>query len=195
MSAGADYGPPAVDLGGFGKRASAIPPPPLAAKQPQTKPEEPPAEHAPESLGPPRPSRTRRRASQAQEPQTPTVVDRKVQFFVHLPPDQHEWLRGQQRPGWPKREVVLEAFLNHREELRGHDPDAERRQQAGLPPRQPGRRKEVGGIPNNVYMGQAEAEVLDRHAAALGMSRSQMVTELLRLAAAEAAPKRRGREA
>ncbi|MFP5319459.1 MAG: ribbon-helix-helix domain-containing protein [Acidimicrobiia bacterium] len=174
-----DYSPPGVDLSGFAKRSSAVPPPPL------TKPAEleSPVGERP-SVGSDRPpARRRREPAQRQAPSGPPSQG-KLQFFVHLPPEQHAWLRERTvASGWPKREVILEAFLAHRDELRGHDPDAQRRREAGLPPREPGRRKEIGGIPSNVYMGRAEAEVLDRHARELGMSRSQMVSELLRLAA------------
>lgn len=176
----AGYGPPGVDLSAFAKRASAVPPPTLAkpatTTPPPTERESPPDRRRPASSG-------RRRKEPAGEGAQPR--DGKLQFFVHLPPEQHAWLRERATAaGWPKREVILEAFVAHREALRAHDPDAQRRSEAGLPPREPGRRKEVGGIPSNVYMGRAEAEVLDRHAQELGMSRSQMVSELLRLAAA-----------
>ena len=184
MSAG--YAPQAVDLSAFDKRASAVPPPPLPPRPSEAGaplPSEAGAGDA-ESAPARRPPRARRPASDAKKAETPAATERKVQFFVHLPPEQHTWLRERAAAiGWPKREVILDAFVAHRDELQGHDPDAERRRQAGLPPRTPGRRKEIGGIPSNVYMGQAEAEVLDRHATTLGMSRSQMVSELLRLAA------------
>lgn len=186
----ASYSPPGVDLSAFTKRASAVPPPPLPESVPA--PAAPDAEHKGGSE-----LAARRRAAPARRRKEPDgeAVERegKVQFFVHLPPDQHAWLRERAlSAGWPKREVVLEAFVAHRDQLRAHDPDAQRRSAAGLPPREPGRRKEVGGIPSNVYMGRAEAEVLDRHAREVGMSRSQMVSELLRLATAAAPEPARG---
>ena len=174
------YGPPGVDLSAFTKRASAVPPPPLIK----------PATTTPPPAREPSPGGRRRPASSGRRGKEPAVEGAqpragKVQFFVHLPPDQHAWLRERATAaGWPKREVILEAFVAHRDALRAHDPDAQRRSEAGLPPREPGRRKHVGGMPSNVYMGREEAEVLDRHAQELGMSRSQMVSELLRLAAA-----------
>jgi hypothetical protein len=174
------YGPPGVDLSAFTKRASAVPPPPLI-KPATTTPPPPAREPSPDGRRPA--SSGRRRKEPAVEGAQPR--DGKVQFFVHLPPDQHGWLRERATAaGWPKREVILEAFVAHRDALRAHDPDAQRRSEAGLPPRAPGRRKDVGGMPSNVYMGRAEAAVLDHHARELGMSRSQMVSELLRLAAA-----------
>ena len=179
----AGYGPPGVDLSAFAKRASVVPPPTLAKPATTTAMPPPPAREASPD-GPRRPAPSgRRRKEPAGEGAQPR--DGKLQFFVHLPPEQHAWLRERATSaGWPKREVILEAFIAHREALRAHDPDVQRRSEAGLPPRAPGRRKEVGGIPSNVYMGRAEAEVLDRHAQELGMSRSRMVSELLRLAAA-----------
>ena len=187
MSTNADHRPPAVDLSGFDKRASTVPPPPLVPPPG----DEGPGDEAPPAPAPRRRSESRPRRSGAPARQPATGAAPKVQFFVHLPAEQHGWLREQaQARGWPKREVILEAFLNHRDELPGHDAEVERRAAAGLPPRAPGRRKEVGGIPSNVYMGRNEAEVLDRHAQELGMSRSQMVAELLALAAGPT-PKRR----
>ena len=184
MSAGTSgYAPQAVDLSAFDKRASAVPPPPLPPRPSEAKAPAPTEAGAGDSAPARRPPRARRPATEAKEAGKSAATDRKIQFFVHLPPEQHKWLRERAAAiGWPKREVILDAFVAHRDELEGHDPDADRRRQAGLPPRTPGRRKEIGGIPSNVYMGQAEAEVLDRHATTLGMSRSQMVSELLRLA-------------
>lgn len=188
MSSGADYRPPGVDLSGFGKRASTVPPPAIAkpARSEPAQPAEPAAETPVR-----RPARPGRRKANP-ELEIQSANDGKVQFFVHLPPEQHVWLRERATAaGWPKREVILEAFLAHRDALQGHDADTKRRSAAGLPPREPGRRKEVGGIPSNVYMGRAEAEVLDRHARDLGMSRSQMVSELLALAGAASSQPRR----
>jgi hypothetical protein len=198
VSAGTSgYAPQAVDLSAFDKRATTVPPPPLPPRHSEAEAPAPTEAGAADSPPARRPPRARRPATEAKEAEKSSSTDRKVQFFVHLPPEQHKWLRERAAAiGWPKREVILDAFVAHRDELEGHDPDAERRRQAGLPPRTPGRRKEIGGIPSNVYMGQAEAEVLDRHATTLGMSRSQMVSELLRLAAVETAagagPSRRG---
>ncbi|HET7486509.1 MAG TPA: hypothetical protein VFJ85_01175 [Acidimicrobiales bacterium] len=178
-----DYTPKAVDLSDFSRRP-AVPPPPLVAK--------PEAVQAP-APGGPRPAKApaRRRAKQEAEAAEPTGA--KVQFVVHLPAETHQWLRQRAAElGWPKREVILDAFVTHREALTPHASDAERRRAAGLPPRTPPRRREVSGVPSNVYMDRAEAEVLDRHAKELGMSRSQMVTELLvRAAAPPAAPAKR----
>lgn len=173
------YGAPKVDLSALEKRKSAVPPPSLPVVE----------TNVPEGPLPPPPPARRRPASEKRAATKQSPPDAKVQLFVHLPPEEHAWLRQQALDkGWPKREVILEAFVAHRDQITAHDPDVERRRQAGLPPRAPGRRKEVGGIPSNVYMARSEAEVLDNHAAELGMSRSQMVTELLRLASSSPAP-------
>lgn len=177
-----DYGPKAVDLSDFSRRP-AVPPPPLAPK-PEAGEATAATETTASSAAKPAPSPQRRAKREVSEASTP---DAKVQFVVHLPADTHRWLRERaDELGWPKREVILDAFVAHREALTPHAADAERRQAAGLPPRTPPRRREVSGVPSNVYMGRAEAEVLDRHAKKLGMSRSQMVTELLARASAPA---------
>ena len=185
MTAQGDYRPHAVDLSGFAKRGSAVPPPRLDI--PKDDGNEEPIEAVsgpPPRRSPPRRSMTRRGRSQGEKPNQEPAGER-IQFFVHLPSELNEWLREQaERRGWPKREVILDAFLQFRDGLEGHDSDTKRRREAGLPPRAPKRRKDVGGVGSNVYMVRAEAEVLDRHAESLGMSRSQLVTELLRAATA-----------
>jgi len=174
-----DYGPRAVDLSDFSRRP-AVPPPPLVR---------PEATQAATASSAPKPAKMvtpRRRGKHEAEAES---AGAKVQFVVHLPAEMHHWLRERAvELGWPKREVILDAFVAHREALTPHASDAERRRAAGLPPRTPPRRREVSGVPSNVYMDRAEAEVLDRHAKELGMSRSQMVTELLVRASTPPAP-------
>jgi hypothetical protein len=83
-----------------------------------------------------------------------------------------------ERRGTFQTELLLDAYVNHHEELRrrfGQSGD-----RAGLPPRpRPRRRHREGVSPCVLFLLPEEREVLDQLAAELGgMSRSELVTHL-----------------
>jgi hypothetical protein len=86
-----------------------------------------------------------------------------------------------ERRGTFQTELLLDAYVNHHEELRrrfGQSGD-----RAGLPPRpRPRRRHREGVSPCVLFLLPEEREVLDQLAAELGsMSRSELVTHLYEL--------------
>ena len=89
------------------------------------------------------------------------------------------------RRGTFQTELLLDAYVNHHEELRKrYGQSADR---AGLPPRpRPRRRHRDGVSPCVLFLLPEERQVLDQLAAELGnMSRSELVTHLYELELAD----------
>jgi hypothetical protein len=96
-----------------------------------------------------------------------------------LAADLHRRLRTEaETRGVYKADVVLDAFANHMDDVRD-----ERRseQRDGRRPRERRRKTVVDATQCQLYLSDAERDMLDAAAADVGLSRSEMVSRLLEL--------------
>ena len=96
-----------------------------------------------------------------------------------LAADLHRRLRAEaEARGVFKADVVLDAYANHIEKVREERRSARR---GGLPPRERRRKAVVDATQCQLYLSDAERDMLDTAAADGGLSRSELVSRLLEL--------------
>ncbi len=154
------------DLSAFSKRAITVPPPP------------PPAPVAPQELkaAPDKQKTTKGRPSTSEPQARPGPVGkppRRIKVGVSVPATLHGQLRtATEERSCFKADVVLDALDAHAERLRQEDEERPRTRSGR-------RRRVVDATPCELYLTEAERQSVDELAAAVGESRSAVVTRLL----------------
>lgn len=164
------------DLSAFSKRAITVPPPPPPPPVPASAPPTPQELKVPSDK---QEAKDRRRSPGPQaRPEPVGKPPRRIKVGVSVPATLHGQLRtATEERSCFKADVVLDALDAQAERLRQEHEERSR----GGRTRSGRRRRVVDATPCELYLTEAERRSVDELAAAVGESRSAVVTRLLEL--------------